>query len=239
MRATRRKRHKPTGNAVVDLHRAIIGGEDPRQNERFEQAAEFFGTTRETVFLWDAKAALPARTAAELVRRAPRPRVPLPAPWRRRLRQEHRMPARWEAVRAEVLGLRRLVDAAWAAVSAATWDRVAALDADLDALEEQLEAAAWEWYTDRGDTASAHWSTYWREDPLARAEAALRGLLRDDECAETEDESGGSDEQALDSGDHEDQSPLSIGWQNGRELRGLADVADAGCSREPIDRRKA
>lgn len=168
-------------------------------SETYDPEYDHYDTGQAGEFLWQAWKLLPRRTAAELQKRQPRPRVALPAPWRRRLRQAHRMPAAWEAIRREVLDLRRAVDAAWEAASTTRkWNRAAALDEKLEALEEQLEAAASEWYEDRGNTGRncdlglGEGDLRPREEPAT--EAAMRAMLRDDdhesphEASELEDE---------------------------------------------------
>lgn len=182
---------RPTGNAVLDAWFRVA--------EEYDPEFDYLDTGRTAECLWQARKHLPPRTAAELRRRAPRPRVALPAPWRRRLRQAHRMPAAWEALRREVLDLRRAVDAAWEAASTTRkWNRAAALDEKLETLEELLEAAASEWYEDRGNTG-------WNCDPgigegdlrprqETATESAMRAMLRDDDHESPHDASELNDE---------------------------------------------
>ncbi len=178
-------------NPVIALFRKVAATYDPDKDP--------FDSGSARTFVWRAQDLLGSRTGPELARRAQRPRVVLPAAWRRRLRQAHRMPAAWEALRREVLDLRRVVDAAWgAATTARKWSRAAALDERLEALEEQLEAAAWDWYSDRGDTERAGSPHPCEGDLRARdlsaAESALRSLLRDVDSEPPHDASGLEDE---------------------------------------------
>jgi hypothetical protein len=179
-----------SGNPVVDLHRAIIRGEVPGAY----RPVSAYGAppTREEQFLYRASDIMPRRVEAARVA----PLVALPAAWRRRLRRAHRMPAEWEAMRRRVLDLRGAVDAEFA--------RVAALDAALEAMEEQLEAAASEWYEDRGDTQ--------RVDISGHTEHHLRRLLRDDDAEPTQDDSVDMPERGP-----EDQRPMERTWRGDRE----------------------
>ncbi len=189
-----------SADPIVGLHRAIVG----REVAGAYQPVSYYGETplsREGVFVVRAR-----RLMEELApffdgivpreQARPRPRVALPAQDRRRLRQAHRMPAEWEAMRRRVLDLRRTVDAEFA--------RVATLDAALEAMEEQLEAAAADWYGDRGNTQ--------RVDIPGHAEHRLCRLLRDDDAEPTQDDSVDMPERGP-----EDQRPMELTWRGNRE----------------------
>lgn len=108
--------------------------------------------------------------------------MPLRSAHRRMLRAFHRMPPAWEAARRQVLALRGEVDAAYA--------QLAAEDAALDRAEEVLEAAAEEWFTERGfERPVTPESTTWFAPPdSADLTAGMPVLLLTEESENTEDD---------------------------------------------------